>query len=203
MKSTGAISAEGRPSGRDAKGRRLGETERSPLAVGHASPSGAQVGRPVRPKPLPYERRRGFGRHRTPEAVSSPWRPRVLAASRLANASPPPAQRLRSTGGDLDEGSASHKAAPGGDTRRRRTKAENPPTLSREGCLVQQDSPGNVLLSHKITLAVPSAPTSLTSEFGMGSGMASSISPPEWLVSKTAWQAFCGGTRKSVAPEGC
>ena len=39
--------------------------------------------------------------------------------------------------------------------------------------------PGGVLLSHTVTHAVPSAPKSLTSEFGMGSGMASSMSPPE------------------------
>ena len=39
--------------------------------------------------------------------------------------------------------------------------------------------PGDDLLSHTVTHAVPSAPKSLTSEFGMGSGMASSISLPE------------------------
>ena len=38
---------------------------------------------------------------------------------------------------------------------------------------------GDVLLSHTVARAVPSAPESLTSEFGMGSGMASPISPPE------------------------
>ena len=42
-------------------------------------------------------------------------------------------------------------------------------------------NPGSVLLSHTASRAVPSAPTSLTSEFGMGSGVASSISPPETL----------------------
>jgi len=42
-----------------------------------------------------------------------------------------------------------------------------------------RDKPGGVLLSHTVTHAVPSAPKSLTSEFGMGSGMAFSISPPE------------------------
>lgn len=63
---------------------------------------------------------------------------------------------------------------------------------------MQQDSPGSVLLSHKITLAVPSAPTSLTSEFGMGSGMASSISPPEWLVSKTSWRISCSFSVRGI-----
>ena len=40
-------------------------------------------------------------------------------------------------------------------------------------------NPGGVLLSHTASRAVPSAPKSLTSEFGMGSGVASSKSPPE------------------------
>ena len=40
-------------------------------------------------------------------------------------------------------------------------------------------NPGGVLLSHTASRAVPSAPKSLTSEFGMGSGVASSMSPPE------------------------
>jgi hypothetical protein len=40
-------------------------------------------------------------------------------------------------------------------------------------------NPGSVLLSHTASRAVPSAPRSLTSEFGMGSGVASSRSPPE------------------------
>ena len=42
-----------------------------------------------------------------------------------------------------------------------------------------QNNPGSVLLSHTASRAVPSAPKSLTSEFGMGSGVASSMSPPE------------------------
>ena len=43
------------------------------------------------------------------------------------------------------------------------------------------NNPGSVLLSHTASRAVPSAPKSLTSEFGMGSGVASSMSPPEIL----------------------
>ena len=43
-------------------------------------------------------------------------------------------------------------------------------------------NPGDVLLSHTATRAVPSAPKSLTSEFGMGSGVASSKSPPETVA---------------------
>ena len=44
-----------------------------------------------------------------------------------------------------------------------------------------EKNPGSVLLSHTASRAVPSAPKSLTSEFGMGSGVASSMSPPEIL----------------------
>jgi hypothetical protein len=39
--------------------------------------------------------------------------------------------------------------------------------------------PGSVLLSHTLTRAVPSALEGLTSEFGMGSGMAPPTLPPE------------------------
>src|ERR1700677_1404890 len=44
-------------------------------------------------------------------------------------------------------------------------------------------NPGSVLLSHTASRAVPSAPRSLTSEFGKGSGVASSRSPPETVGS--------------------
>ena len=44
------------------------------------------------------------------------------------------------------------------------------------------NNPGGVLLSHTASRAVPSAPKSLTSEFGMGSGVASSKSPPETVA---------------------
>jgi hypothetical protein len=52
--------------------------------------------------------------------------------------------------------------------------------------------PGSVLLSHTVAHAVPSAPKSLTSEFGMGSGMASSISPPEIVGVVTDSLNACG-----------
>ena len=38
--------------------------------------------------------------------------------------------------------------------------------------------PGNVLLSHKVTLAVPSALEGLTSVFGMGTGVAPPLQSP-------------------------
>lgn len=48
-----------------------------------------------------------------------------------------------------------------------------------------EKNPGDVLLSHQVSLAVPSALKSLTSEFGMGSGGTSSLSPPEiWRPSQ-------------------
>jgi hypothetical protein len=38
---------------------------------------------------------------------------------------------------------------------------------------------GSVLLSHRVSPAVPSAQEGLTSEFGMGSGVAPPVKPPE------------------------
>ena len=49
------------------------------------------------------------------------------------------------------------------------------------------NKPGNDLLSHARARAVPSALEGLTSEFGMGSGMAPPTSSPEKL-----WWASCG-----------
>ena len=43
------------------------------------------------------------------------------------------------------------------------------------------NNPGDVLLSHRATPAVPLAPKCLTTEFGMGSGVATSRSSPETL----------------------
>jgi hypothetical protein len=54
-------------------------------------------------------------------------------------------------------------------------------------------NPGSVLLSHTASRAVPSAPRSLTSEFGKGSGVASSRSPPE-----TCWIVCPGSTTKGA-----
>ena len=70
----------------------------------------------------------------------------------------------------------------------RNTKAAKQKQKAREelplGLIVGElnraiNNPGDVLLSHTATRAVPSAPKSLTSEFGMGSGVASSKSSPE------------------------
>ena len=52
-------------------------------------------------------------------------------------------------------------------------------------------NPGGVLLSHTATRAVPSAPKSLTSEFGMGSGVASSKSSPEICGLRASAKAPC------------
>ena len=54
---------------------------------------------------------------------------------------------------------------------------ENPASLLHETGF--EDRPGGVLLSHSLTQAVPSALEGLTSEFGMGSGMAPPTLPPE------------------------
>ena len=41
--------------------------------------------------------------------------------------------------------------------------------------------PGNVLLSHTVSHAVPSTMTGLTAVFGMGTGVTPSLSPPRYL----------------------
>jgi hypothetical protein len=56
-------------------------------------------------------------------------------------------------------------------------KRKRPETLRLQAH--SEENPGDVLLSHTASRAVPSAPKSLTSEFGMGSGVASSKSSPE------------------------
>ena len=43
---------------------------------------------------------------------------------------------------------------------------------------VFENTPGNALLSHKVTLAVPSAQEGLTAVFGMGTGVAPPLMPP-------------------------
>jgi hypothetical protein len=43
------------------------------------------------------------------------------------------------------------------------------------------NNPGDFLLSHAVTRAVPSAPTGLTSVFGMGTGVTLSTKSPENL----------------------
>ena len=54
---------------------------------------------------------------------------------------------------------------------------KNPVSVDDTGPLGK--NPGDVLLSHTASRAVPLAPKSLTSEFGMGSGVASSKTSPE------------------------
>ena len=48
------------------------------------------------------------------------------------------------------------------------------------------NNPGDFLLSHTVTRAVPSAPTGLTSVFGMGTGVTLSTKSPENLRFKFA-----------------
>ncbi len=47
----------------------------------------------------------------------------------------------------------------------------------KKGWFIDKKKPGNDLLSHAVSHAVPSALKGLTSEFGMGSG----VSPSLWL----------------------
>ena len=58
-----------------------------------------------------------------------------------------------------------------------RTEKGNPASFLHETGF--EDRPGGVLLSHSLTRAVPLALEGLTSEFGMGSGMAPPTLPPE------------------------
>lgn len=57
---------------------------------------------------------------------------------------------------------------------------KNPTSFPRWGFGI---NPGGVLLSHAVPRAVPSALKGLTTEFGMGSGIAPSTLPPETLRS--------------------
>ena len=52
----------------------------------------------------------------------------------------------------------------------------------------KQKKAGDVLLSHIVTHAVPSTQKSLTSEFGMGSGVASSLLSPARLKKAKEFQ---------------
>src|SRR6185369_245482 len=70
--------------------------------------------------------------------------------------------------------------------------------------------PGGDLLSHRVSPAVPSALENLTSEFGMGSGVAPPVWPPEifWclerlsafdrarLIHRTSISTFCKRGRR-------
>jgi hypothetical protein len=59
----------------------------------------------------------------------------------------------------------------------RREKSKRPVNLAIHG-LFGGINPGGVLLSHTVACAVPSALGSLTTEFGMGSGVTSPPLPP-------------------------
>jgi hypothetical protein len=59
-------------------------------------------------------------------------------------------------------------------------KKQSPQELKRSRGLYLSN-PGDFLLSHTVTRAVPSAPTGLTSVFGMGTGVTLSTKSPENL----------------------
>ena len=100
------------------------------------------------------------------------------AAARRATRSPR-ASRRRGKSADRSSSAAQGQlvdASPRAWTKRKRAEAL--------GIRPFRKNPGDVLLSHTASRAVPSAPKSLTSEFGMGSGVASSKSSPETLGRK-------------------
>ena len=65
------------------------------------------------------------------------------------------------------------------------------------------NTPGDALLSHKVSLAVPSALEGLTSVFGMGTGVAPPLMPPGisveypalWVLARRAFGE--GGLRNA------
>jgi hypothetical protein len=67
-----------------------------------------------------------------------------------------------------------HRTGPPGDPKKTKKSPEKPKRL-----LGAQEYSGDVLLSHTVSRAVPSALWSLTSEFGMGSGVTSTLWSPE------------------------
>ena len=62
------------------------------------------------------------------------------------------------------------------------------PPLSRSGLAAMEINSGGVLLSHAVTHVVSSALQGLTTEFGMGSGVAPALWPPETLNSVASSQ---------------
>ena len=59
-------------------------------------------------------------------------------------------------------------------------KSESPPELNTLAGF-HLNNPGDFLLSHAVTRAVPSAPAGLTSVFGMGTGVTLPTESPENL----------------------
>ena len=61
----------------------------------------------------------------------------------------------------------------------RRSDGKNESPLGSRPSGLSKNNPGDFLLSHAVTRAVPSAPTGLTSVFGMGTGVTLSTKSPE------------------------
>src|SRR3990172_2461428 len=72
-------------------------------------------------------------------------------------------------------------------------KAKARPEAIRSGF---DNTPGNALLSHKVSLAVPSALEGLTSVFGMGTGVAPPLMPPGISIEYLACRAVAPKERK-------
>lgn len=110
-----------------------------------------------------------------PEGIAS--RPPSASRADGERGRPPRRGRARQRSGAIAEADRPRRARPRRG-RKREDKMRKAPRRKRLEAS-QGINPGGVLLSHTATRAVPSAPKSLTSEFGMGSGVASSKSPPE------------------------
>ena len=72
----------------------------------------------------------------------------------------------------------------GGSLSRRKIEAGTKNNGPRQRRGPQKNIPGGDLLSHEVTLAVPSAQKGLTAVFGMGTGVSPSLQPPENQICK-------------------
>ena len=112
---------------------------------------------------------------------SGPWR--LSPRTRVTE----DAERVLEEGGD-------RAAGPGKPESRKAEKEEGPRSKSR----AFGKNPGSVLLSHRVAPAVPSALESLTSVFGMGTGVASPELPP----GKTNRSTSCAECAcRSISPQ--
>jgi hypothetical protein len=75
---------------------------------------------------------------------------------------------------------------------------KNPASIKRRGCY--NNKSGGVLLSHAVAHVVSSALQGLTTEFGMGSGVAPALWPPETVRQVSGFRfQVSGKTRLTYA----
>ena len=75
-------------------------------------------------------------------------------------------------------GGRNPKAQAAENKKRRRPKTKRAAQHDCSCCAALEKKPGSILLSHRVSPAVPSAQKDFTSVFGMGTGVAPSASPP-------------------------